>query len=281
LWVNKKGFCKTAYFRDFFKETQLKFIFHYGEENMTFSIALAGKGGTGKTTTAGMLVKYLVENGKTPVLAVDADANANLNEVLGVDSGETLGDAREDMKTGVATGMTKDVYMEMKLQEAVVESTGFDLIVMGRPEGAGCYCAANTLLTQYLEKLIDNYTYLVVDNEAGMEHISRLTTNNIDVLLVVSDATRRGLQAAQRIVELAEALKLNISRKVVMVNRTKEGQSEALDEALDQYDLNFIGTVPEDLEVQQFDLEGRPTVELPSENRAVQAAYDIFAKIVQ
>ncbi len=248
---------------------------------MTFSIALAGKGGTGKTTTAGMLVKYLVEKGKTPVLAVDADANANLNEVLGVDSGETLGDAREDMKTGVATGMTKDVYMEMKLQEAVVESTGFDLIVMGRPEGAGCYCAANTLLTQYLEKLIDNYTYLVVDNEAGMEHISRLTTNNIDVLLVVSDATRRGLQAAQRIVELAEALKLNISRKVVMVNRTKEGQSEALKEALDQYDLNFIGTVPEDLEVQQFDLEGRPTVELLSENRAVQAAYDIFAKIVQ
>ena len=248
---------------------------------MTYSIALAGKGGTGKTTTAGMLVKYLVEKGKTPVLAVDADANANLNEVLGIDSGETLGDAREDMKTGVATGMTKDVYMEMKLQQAVVESSGFDLIVMGRPEGAGCYCAANTLLTQYLEKLIDNYSYLVVDNEAGMEHISRLTTNNIDVLLVVSDATRRGLQAAHRIVKLSEALKLNISRKVVMINRTKEGQSEALDEALSQYDLDFVGTVPEDTEVQQFDLEGRPTVELPSENGAVKAAYRIFDKIIQ
>ncbi|MBT3185948.1 MAG: AAA family ATPase [Nitrospina sp.] len=248
---------------------------------MTYSIALAGKGGTGKTTTAGMLVKYLVEKGKTPVLAVDADANANLNEVLGLDLGETLGDAREDMKTGVATGMTKDVYMEMKLQEAVVESSGFDLIIMGRPEGAGCYCAANTLLTQYLEKLIDNYSYLVVDNEAGMEHISRLTTNNIDVLLVVSDATRRGLQAAHRIVKLSEALKLNISRKVVMINRTKEGQSEALDEALSQYDLDFVGTVPEDTEVQQFDLEGRPTVELPSENGAVKAAYRIFDKIIQ
>ena len=248
---------------------------------MTYSIALAGKGGTGKTTTAGMLVKYLVEKGKTPVLAVDADANANLNEVLGLDLGETLGDAREDMKTGVATGMTKDVYMEMKLQQAVVESSGFDLIVMGRPEGAGCYCAANTLLTQYLEKLIDNYSYLVVDNEAGMEHISRLTTNNIDVLLVVSDATRRGLQAAHRIVKLSEALKLNISRKVVMINRTKEGQSEALDEALSQYDLDFVGTVPEDTEVQQFDLEGRPTVELPSENGAVKAAYRIFDKIIQ
>jgi CO dehydrogenase maturation factor len=248
---------------------------------MTYSIALAGKGGTGKTTTAGMLVKYLVEKGKTPVLAVDADANANLNEVLGVDLGETLGDAREDMKTGVATGMTKDVYMEMKLQQAVVESSGFDLIIMGRPEGAGCYCAANTLLTQYLEKLIDNYSYLVVDNEAGMEHISRLTTNNIDVLLVVSDATRRGLQAAHRIVELTKALKLNISRKVVMVNRAKEGQSDALDEALGQYDLDFIGTVPEDSEVQQFDLEGRPTVELPNENGAVKAAYRIFDEITQ
>ena len=248
---------------------------------MTYSIALAGKGGTGKTTTAGMLVKYLVEKGKTPVLAVDADANANLNEVLGVDLGETLGDAREDMKTGVATGMTKDVYMEMKLQQAVVESSGFDLIVMGRPEGAGCYCAANTLLTQYLEKLIDNYSYLVVDNEAGMEHISRLTTNNIDVLLVVSDATRRGLQAAHRIVELTKALKLNISRKVVMVNRAKEGQSDALDEALGHYDLDCIGTVPEDSEVQQFDLEGRPTVELPRENGAVKAAYRIFDEITQ
>ena len=247
---------------------------------MTFSIALAGKGGTGKTTTAGMLVKYLVEKGKTPVLAVDADANANLNEVLGVSAGETLGDAREDMKKGVASGMTKDVYMEMKLQEAVVESTGFDLIVMGRPEGAGCYCAANTLLTQYLEKLIDNYRYLVVDNEAGMEHISRLTTNNIDVLLVVSDATRRGLQAAHRIVELAEALKLNISRKLVMVNRTREGQSEALEDVIAQYDLELIGMVPEDTGVQQFDLEGRPTVELPGENEALKAAYRIFDKIM-
>ncbi len=247
---------------------------------MTYSVALAGKGGTGKTTTAGMLVKYLVEKGKTPVLAVDADANANLNEVLGLEAGETLGDAREDMKTGVSPGMTKDIYMEMKLQEAIVESKGFDLIVMGRPEGSGCYCAANTLLTQYLERLMDNYSHLVVDNEAGMEHISRLTTNNIDVLLVVSDATRRGLQAAHRIVELTDALKLNISRKVVMVNRAKSGQSEALKDALSQYKMDFIGTVPEDSEVQLFDLEGRPTVELPSENEAMKAAYRIFDEII-
>ena len=127
---------------------------------MTYSIALAGKGGTGKTTMAGMLVKYLVDHGMTPVLAVDADANSNLNEVLGLEVRETLGDAREEMKTGVGTGMTKDIFMEMKLQEAVIETDGYDLIVMGRPEGAGCYCAANTLLTQSLE---------AVGGSAGLE----------------------------------------------------------------------------------------------------------------
>ena len=173
---------------------------------MSKTIALAGKGGTGKTTLAGLLIKYLVEKGMTPVLAVDADANSNLNEVLGLEVEETLGQAREEMKGGVSAGMTKDVFMEMKIQEAVVEADGFDLIVMGRPEGSGCYCAANTLLTQFLDKLLGNYRYAVVDNEAGMEHISRLTTGNVDVLIVVSDATRRGIQAASRILKLTEEL---------------------------------------------------------------------------
>ena len=152
---------------------------------MTYSIAFAGKGGTGKTTMAGLLVKYLVDTGRTPVLAVDADSNSNLNEVLGLEVEETLGDAREEMKKGGIPGMTKDIFIEMKTQGAVVETTGFDLVVMGRPEGAGCYCAANTLLTECLDRLIDNYANVVIDNEAGMEHISRLTTNNIDVLLAV------------------------------------------------------------------------------------------------
>ncbi|MDQ1334941.1 MAG: family ATPase [Thermodesulfobacteriota bacterium] len=247
---------------------------------MSYSIALAGKGGTGKTTMAGMLVKYLVEKGRTPVLAVDADANANLNEVLGLKVGETLGDAREQMKTGVSSGMTKDVFMEMKLQQAVIEADGFDLIVMGRPEGAGCYCAANTLLTHSLEKLIENYASIVMDNEAGMEHMSRLTTNNVDVLLVVSDPTRRGLQAASRIVELATRLSLNIGRKMVMVNRFREEQAKALKEALAEYHLDIVGTVPEDADLQKFDLEGRPTIELGKENRAVEAACRIFDSIL-
>ena len=248
---------------------------------MTYSIGLAGKGGTGKTTIAGLLIKYLVEKEKTPILAVDADANANLNEVLGLEVGETLGDAREDMKKGVSSGMTKDVFMEMKLQEAVVESSGFDLIVMGRPEGAGCYCAANTLLTQYLEKLIDNYAYLVMDNEAGMEHISRLTTNDIDLLLVVSDPTHRGIQAAARIVELTDSLGLNIARRLLIVNQSRQGQREAVGEAVKKYNLDLIGTVPEDADVRDFDLNGIPTIELGNENRAVKAVYEICERIIE
>ena len=247
---------------------------------MSYSIALAGKGGTGKTTVAGWLVKYLVEKGKTPVLAVDADANANFNEVLGLTVEETLGDAREEMKKGVATGMTKDVFMEMKLQEAVVEASGFDLIVMGRPEGAGCYCAANSLLTQYLDKLLDNYHYVVIDNEAGMEHISRLTTNNIDVLLVVSDPTRRGIQAAARIVELTEELKLNIHQKLLLVNQAQDGQEEAIEKAVEEYHLDLIGLVPDDPQVRELDLRGEPTTKLNTETRAVQAAYLVFEKIL-
>ena len=248
---------------------------------MTYSIALAGKGGTGKTTMAGMLIKYLVEKGKTPVLAVDADANANLNEVLGLPMAQTLGDAREEMKTGVSTGMTKDIFMEMKLQEAVMETPNFDLIVMGRPEGAGCYCAANTLLTQSLERLIDNYNFIVIDNEAGMEHISRLTTSDVDILLIVSDPTRRGLQAAHRIVELTDKLALNVGRKMVIVNRLRDGQFESLGQALDEYKLELAGVVPEDLDLQQFDLDGKPTIELKKENEAVKAAYGIFDKMLQ
>ena len=247
---------------------------------MSYSIALAGKGGTGKTTVAGWLVKYLVEKGKTPVLAVDADANANFNEVLGLTVEETLGDAREEMKKGVATGMTKDVFMEMKLQEAVVEASGFDLIVMGRPEGAGCYCAANSLLTQYLDKLLDNYHYVVIDNEAGMEHISRLTTNNIDVLLVVSDPTRRGIQAAARTVELTEELKLNIHQKLLLVNQAQDGQEEAIEKAVEEYHLDLIGLVPDDPQVRELDLKGEPTTKLSTETRAVQAAYLVFEKIL-
>jgi CO dehydrogenase maturation factor len=247
---------------------------------MSYSIALAGKGGTGKTTVAGMLVKYLVQKGRTPVLAVDADANANLNEVLGLTVRETLGEAREEMKKGVAAGMTKDVFMQMKIQEAVVEAEGFDLIVMGRPEGAGCYCAANSLLTQYLDKLIDNYASIVIDNEAGMEHLSRMTTNNMDALLIVSDPTKRGLQAASRILELTHELKLNINRHFLLVNQAKDSQEGAIQSSIKGFNMDLSGIIPDDPKVRELDLQGVPTIRLDEGSAALRAAYAAFDKIM-
>jgi CO dehydrogenase maturation factor len=177
--------------------------------------------------------------------------------------------------------MTKDIFMEMKLEQAMVESTGFDLIVMGRPEGAGCYCAANTLLTNYLDRLINNYAYVVIDNEAGMEHISRLTTNNIDLLIVVSDPTRRGIQSAARIFELTQELGLNIDRKVLIVNQAKEGQMDSIRKVVETYDLDLTGLIPEDEQVRDFDLDGKPTTDLGRDSKALQAAYAVFDQILR
>ena len=248
---------------------------------MPYSIALAGKGGTGKTTMAGMLIKYLLKKNKTPILAVDADCNTNLNEVLGVEITHTLGNAREEMKKGdVPSGMTKDVFMEMRLEEAVVEAQGFDLIVMGQPEGAGCYCAANTLLTNYLERLSGNYPYIVMDNEAGMEHISRLTTNNVNILLIVSDSSRRGLLSAVRIDELARCLKIVVDKSYVVINQAREAPSQQALEMLKNAKLGLIGTVPEDDLIYDYDFKGRPTIEMPEDSKSVKAAFEIFDKIV-
>lgn len=249
---------------------------------MPYSIALAGKGGTGKTTLAGMLIDYLVKKDKSPVLAVDADANANLNEVLGLDVTETLGNAREEMKKGVVPGgMTKDIFMEMKLEEAIVDSNGFDLLVMGQPEGQGCYCAANSLLTGFLERLTGNYPYMVTDNEAGMEHISRLTTSDVNILLIVSDTSRRGLQAALRINQLAQKLHIGVGKSCLVMNQVREAPSETVLAMVREAGLELAGTVPADQTVYEYDLDGKPTVSIPDDNPAVQAAFGIFDKIIE
>lgn len=249
---------------------------------MPYSIALAGKGGTGKTTVSGMLIKYLVQNDKTPILAVDADSNANLNEVLGLEVPDTLGNAREEMKKGIVpSGMTKDVFIEMKLEQALAEAPGYDLVVMGKPEGAGCYCAANTLLTNFLDRLQNNYGYIVIDNEAGMEHISRMTTHNVDILLIVSDASRRGLQAAIRIHQLAGDLNIGVGKSYLIINQTKEPPSAAVLEMLEKEGLELAGTIPEDDTIYAYDFDGKPTIEMPDENAAIVAASTIFSKIIQ
>jgi CO dehydrogenase maturation factor len=248
---------------------------------MPVSIAMAGKGGTGKTTVSGMLIKYLVSRGKSPVLAVDADANANLNEVLGLEVTDTLGQAREEMKKGdVPSGMTKDVFMSMRLEEAILEQDGFDLVVMGQPEGAGCYCAANTLLAGFLERLSGNYPYLIMDNEAGMEHLSRLTTKNVDLLLIVTDTSRRGLQAGLRIHKLAKELNIVVGQSYIIINQAKDDPSQAVQAMIADDGLELAGVIPDDEEVYAFDLEGRPTIEIGEGNPAIKAAYSIFDTII-
>jgi CO dehydrogenase maturation factor len=248
---------------------------------LSFTIAVSGKGGTGKTTLAGMIIRFLLDKGRGPVLAVDADSNSNLNEVLGVDIRATIGDAREMMKQDVPVGMTKDIWFELKVQESLTEAKGFDLVAMGRPEGPGCYCAANTLARKCLDLLTGNYRYIVIDNEAGMEHFSRLTTRDVDLLFIVSDSSQRGILTASRIRDLIHELDLRIVHEVVIINRVQgEPGSEIFDEVKKQ-NLELGGILPADEEVYRYDSEGKPTFQLPLESKAVQAARRIFEKYIQ
>ena len=248
---------------------------------MSFTIAVSGKGGTGKTTLAGMIIRYLLDQGKGPILAVDADANSNLNEVLGVDIRATIGEAREGMKQDVPTGMTKDVWFEYKVQEALTEARGFDLIAMGRPEGPGCYCAANTLARKCLDLLSGNYPYIVIDNEAGMEHFSRLTTRDVDLLFILSDPSRRGILTASRIRDLIHELNLRIALDALVISRVPGELDPDIREEIKRQNLRLAGTIPVDEEVYRFDLEGKPTFQLPAQSKAVQAARQIFDEYIR
>ena len=243
---------------------------------MAFTIAVSGKGGTGKTTLTGMVINYLVKKGKKPILAVDADANANLHEVLGVEVSKTIGEAREQMKKDVPVGMTKDIWFEMQVQQAVIEEKDYDLIVMGRPEGPGCYCAANSLARRFIDVLTQNYKYVVIDNEAGMEHLSRLTTQNVDLLFVVSDPTVRGIRTAGRILEVVRELGLNIKDLALIVNRVQGEFDPKMEKLVEEIGLKLAGILPADETIAQFDLEGKPTIRLPDDTPAVVAAEKIF-----
>ncbi len=247
---------------------------------MSFTIAVSGKGGTGKTTIAGFLVRYLLEKGKRPVLAVDADANANLNEVLGVEVRSTIGEARDLMKKDVPVGMTKDVWFEYRIQEALVEREGFDLIAMGRPEGPGCYCAANTLARKCIDLLAGNFPYVVIDNEAGMEHFSRMTTRNVDLLFIVSDPSVRGVVTAARIRDLIKELNLEVGRSFLLLNRVQNGLQSEIVSQTDKLSLSVAGTIPADPMVHAYDLEGRPTSTLPRDSKALQSSWEIFDRLV-
>lgn len=254
---------------------------------MSFTIAVAGKGGVGKTTLCGLLIQYLCEQGKRPVLAVDADANSNLNEVLGVEVDMTLGDIREEVakaenseKNPIPASMSKADYMDYMFNRCLIEDDDFDMLVMGRTQGKGCYCFVNGLLQTQLQKLTPNYPYVVVDNEAGMEHMSRGILPKVDMLLLVSDCSRRGVQAVGRIAELAKELELNPKTVGLIVNRAPEGKlNEGTMEEIEKQGLNLLGVVPHSAEVYEYDCEGKPTVQLPEDSPVKKALHDIIDKL--
>jgi len=244
---------------------------------LSFSIAVAGKGGTGKTTITGLMIRTLVGKNQGRVLAVDADANMNLNEVLGLDVHQTIGQIREGLGA-VPQGMTKDAFINYKTQECLVEADKFDLVSMGRPEGAGCYCYANTLCKKYVDEMADNYKYVVLDNEAGMEHLSRRTTHNMDVMFAVTDSSVRGIRSAGRIRDLVKELKLDIGKLALIINRVPDGLEETTKAEIEKLGIELAGVVPTDENVYQYDLEGKATFELPADSAAVKAVAQILDK---
>ena len=254
---------------------------------MAITIAVAGKGGTGKTTFCGMLIDWMTKNGKAPILAVDADANSNLNEVLGVEVETTLGDVRElvagaDMApvNPIPLGMSKQDFMDHKLQSALVEDDDFDLIVMGRTQGKGCYCFVNDLLQRELVKLEKNYKYMVVDNEAGMEHISRGILPSVDYIVLVSDCSRRGVQAVARIAELVKEVGMNPKKVCLVINRAPNGVlNEGTAEEVAKHGLDLIGVIPQDEMVYEYDCDGKATSTLPPDSGARKAVENIAQKL--
>ena len=253
---------------------------------MTVTIAVAGKGGTGKTTFAALTIKYLLTAGRTPILAIDGDPSSNLNLALGLPLAATIGQIREETRDQVSSGrfqagISKPEYFALKVNECVVEGEGVDLIAMGRPEGPTCYCAANNMLRASIDQLGNNYPYVVIDNEAGMEHISRQTTRNVDHLFITTDPTMRGVAAARHIVELIAELGTRIGHSYLVVNRVDGELPSTLLQAIGQLDIPFVGTVPSDPQVQEFDLVGRPLIELGQDSAVYRAVSKILKRTLE
>ncbi len=253
---------------------------------MSHVVAFAGKGGVGKTTLCGLFIQYLCETGRGPVLAVDADANSNLNEVLGVETEVTLGELREDIERAgiegfkIPAGMTKQSYLEMRLSDAITEEDDYDLIVMGRSQGAGCYCFVNGLVQTQIQRLKSSYPFVVVDNEAGLEHISRGLLPTMDTAILVSDCSRRSVQAAGRVAKLMEEMNMKPKKVGLIVNKAPDG---VLDEGtaveVEKQGLELLGVIPLDELVYRYDCDGTPTVQLPKDSPVRDALEKVIQKL--
>ncbi|MDR1363187.1 MAG: AAA family ATPase [Spirochaetaceae bacterium] len=254
---------------------------------MTFTVAFAGKGGVGKTTTCGLFIDYLIHAGKYPVLAVDADANSNLNEVLGVEVDLTLGDLREEIAhaemadpSPIPLGMSKQDYANYKFGDALIEQDHFDMLVMGRTQSKGCYCFVNDVLREQLRKYYLNYAYTVVDNEAGLEHISRGILPPVDLIILVSDCSRRGIQAAGRIAKMIVSLDLKAKDVFLIVNRAPAGElNEGVMQEIERQNLKLLGALPHDDLVYEYDCAGKPLVTLPEDAPVKLALKKIIEKL--
>jgi CO dehydrogenase maturation factor len=247
------------------------------------TIAISGKGGTGKTTIAALIIRWLSDHLTKSILAVDADSNVNLNDLLGVELRETVGGIREEMKSLVSNlpgGMSKNQYLEYKIQANLVERQEFDLIAMGRPEGPGCYCYANNLLRDILATLGLNYEFVVIDNEAGMEHLSRRTTQRIDYLLIVSDPTPRGIAAAGRISRLLEELETRVKARYLVLNRSGLTIPDAIKELLEKEGLDLLAAVPEDEVLLDADRAGKTLWPILPRTDAYKAIGSMLGKIL-
>ena len=250
---------------------------------MAFTIAVAGKGGVGKTTISALVIINLLKRGLKPVLAVDADPNVNLNTLLGIQAPFEIGKLREEAleevrKIDFSPGMSKATYLEYEFQSCVTEGEGFDLIVMGRPEGPGCYCFANDVLRTFIAKLTPNYRYVVIDSEAGMEHLSRRTTQNVDILFIVSDSNPVALKSAERINKLVDELKLRIKKRYLVLNNLENSFILKIKEKVKKTGLELGGIIPKDEMVFSFTLEEKPHTQLPSTSPALLAVENLLKK---
>ena len=249
---------------------------------MSFVIAVAGKGGTGKSTITALIIRSLIKSGRTPILAIDADPNSNLAESLGIDVKDTIGNTLSDFlrnRGSLPQGVTKQSFLEMKLHQILKEEKDIDIMVMGCPEGPGCYCAANAMMKSYFEDLVGNYRYVVVDNEAGMEHFSRKTAANIDLLLLCSNYSLKGIKTVKKISDMVDELGIGVKERFIVINMTPEKLDDSFIAEIEKLGIPYFGNIKTDKSIEEADVKGIPLTDIPESSMAVKSIDDMVAQL--